>query len=101
MIYITQLIYIIEGHESVFHEFEDLAIPLITQYNGELLLRSRPDRSSFIEGSLEPPYEIHLIRFDSEDDFQRFIQNEERKKFLHLKEKSVRSAILIKGLKME
>jgi len=41
MIYITQLIYIKDGQESVFHQFEDVAIPLISKYNGRLMLRIR------------------------------------------------------------
>lgn len=40
MLYITQLIYIREGQESVFHQFEDVAIPIISKYNGRLLLRA-------------------------------------------------------------
>ena len=35
MIYITQLIYIKEGQEKMFHEFEDVAIPIIAKYNGK------------------------------------------------------------------
>jgi len=42
MIYITQLIYIHKGQEHAFHQFEDIAIPLIEKYNGKLLLRLRP-----------------------------------------------------------
>jgi uncharacterized protein (DUF1330 family) len=97
MIYITQLIYIKGDQEMVFHQFEDIAIPIIAKYNGQLLLRVRPETNSYIEVSIEKPYEIHLIQFESEDDFQQFMQDPERKKFLHLKEQSIRSAILIKG----
>jgi hypothetical protein len=46
MIYITQLIYIIDGQEKTFHQFEDVAIPIISKYNGRLLLRVRPDKDS-------------------------------------------------------
>ena len=100
MIYLTQLIYLKEGQESVFHEFEDIAIPLISKYNGTLLLRIRSDEKSFIAGSLENPYEIHLVEFPNEQDFIRYGQDEERKKFLHLKAQSIRSSWLIKGEKL-
>ena len=100
MIYITQLIFIREGEESVFHEFEEMAIPLIKKYNGRLLLRTRPDDKSWIECSIDKPYEIHLVEFHSEQDFENFKLDEERKKFLHLKEQSVKSSIMIKGLKL-
>jgi hypothetical protein len=36
MIYLTQLIYIQEGQESIFHQFEDIAIPIIPKYNGQI-----------------------------------------------------------------
>ena len=100
MIFLTQLIYIQEGQETVFHEFEDIAIPAILKYNGRLLIRVRPDSHSIIEDNIGRPYEIHLVEFESEQDFQNFQQDEERKKFLHLKEQSVKSVLLIKGTKL-
>jgi uncharacterized protein (DUF1330 family) len=100
MIYITQLIYIKEGQEKTFHEFENVAIPIIVKYNGRLLLRVRPQEDAFIENSIDKPYEIHLVEFDGEQDFVNFMHDEERKKFLHLKEQSIRSSILYKGVKL-
>ena len=100
MIYFTQLIYIKEGQEQVFDEFEAIAIPAILKYNGRLLLRIRPTENSFIENSIDKPYEIHFGEFDSEQDFQNFTHDEERKKFLHLKEQSVKTTILIKGTQL-
>jgi uncharacterized protein (DUF1330 family) len=99
MIYITQLIYIIDGQENIFNQFEDIAIPLISKYNGRLLLRVRPNNNSFIEHHIEKPYEIHLVEFYTEQDFESFKQDEERKRFLHLKEKSIKASILIQGTK--
>lgn len=100
MIYITQLIYIKEGQEEVFHQFEEVAIPAISKYNGRLLLRVRPDDASFIESNMERPYEIHLVEFEEEHDFVNFMKDPDRAQFLHLKEKSIRSAWLIKGSKL-
>ncbi|HMR43017.1 MAG TPA: DUF1330 domain-containing protein [Saprospiraceae bacterium] len=97
MIFITQLIYIRPGQEAVFDQFESVAIPLISKYGGRLLLRLRPDPNSIVESSIEMPYEVHLVTFENESDFARFMQDEERKQFLHLKEASIRSAILVKG----
>jgi uncharacterized protein (DUF1330 family) len=101
MVYITQLIYIIDGQEQIFNEFENIAIPAILKYNGRLLLRVRPAENAFIENNIEQPYEIHLAAFDSEQDFENFKQDEERKKFLHLKEQSIKSSILIQGTKLQ
>ena len=97
MIYITQLIHIKEGAEEIFTEFERMAIPIIAQYNGALLLRVRPNPESWIDGAEPRPYEVHLVRFASERDFEAFKKDEERKRFLHLKEAAIQSTLLIKG----
>jgi len=100
MIYITQLIYIKQGQEATFDEFESVAIPIISKYNGRLLFRIRPTDETVIERNSNTPYEIHLTEFDSEIDFQNFMKDEERKSFLHLKEKSIETAVLIRGEKL-
>lgn len=100
MIYITQLIYIKDGQENTFNQFEDIAIPSILKYNGRLTLRIRPNENSIIESSIEKPYEIHLVEFETQKDFDDFKEDKERKKFLHLKEQSIKSAILIQGVKL-
>ena len=100
MIYITQLIYILDGQETTFNEFEKVAMPLISKYNGRLLFRYRPNVNDIIEQSIETPYEIHLVEFDSEDDLDAFFKDEERKKTIHLKEQSIKSVWLIKGSKL-
>ena len=100
MIFVTQLIYIIKGQEKVFDEFEKIAIPTISKYNGRLLFRVRPTADTFIENQIEQPYEIHLAEFDTEQDFENFKHDEERKKFLHLKEQSIKTSILIQGTKL-
>ena len=97
MIVLTQLIYINEGQEAIFDQFESIAIPAIARYNGRMLLRVRPSKESFIENSIEVPYEIHLAEFNTQAEFDEFMKDEERKKFLHLKEKAIRSSVLIQG----
>lgn len=100
MVFITQLVYIKDGQENVFHQFEDVAIPIILKYNGRLLLRVRPTENAFIEHNIDKPYEIHLVEFDSEQDFQNFTKDEERNQLLHLKEQSIQSVLLIRGTKL-
>ena len=97
MIYLTQLIYIKEGQENVFDEFENVALPIISKYNGRLLLRVRPQENAFIENAIDKPYEIHLVEFNSEQDFKNFMQDEERKQFFHLKEQSIKLSFLVQG----
>ena len=100
MIFITQLIYIQPGQEKIFDEFEAVAIPIISKYNGRLLLRVRPAPGAYIQSAIEQPYEIHLVEFEAEGDFTGFMQDEERKAFLHLKEQSIKSVSLFKGEKL-
>ncbi len=100
MIYITQLIYIIPGQEEIFNQFEGIAIPIISKYNGRLLLRVRPSENSFIEHHIDKPYEIHFVEFDTQQDFENFKQDEDRKKFLHLKQQSIKASIMVQGTKL-
>jgi hypothetical protein len=100
MIYITQLIYLVPGQQKVFDQFEDIAIPIISKYNGRLTLRVRTDQNSFIGPHAERPYEIHVVEFNTEEDFENFKKDEERKKFLHLKEQSIQASVMILGRKL-
>lgn len=100
LILLSQLIYIIEGQEKTFDEFESIAIPTILKYNGRLLFRVRPAENNFIESHIDKPYEIHLVEFQNQQDFESFLKDEERKKFLHLKEQSIKTSILIQGTKL-
>ena len=97
MIYLTQLIYVREGREADFQQFGEIVLPRLSQYSGELVLRLRPDRASKIAGSGELPYEVHVVRFETEEGIARYSNDEERQRWLHLKDQSVRSALLIKG----
>jgi hypothetical protein len=100
LLYFTQLIYIKPGQEKVFDEFESYAIPAIAKYDGKLLFRIRPDKNAMIESTMESPYEIHFVQFDSENDFEAFKLDKDRVKYLHLKEQSIREAWIIKGIKL-
>jgi uncharacterized protein (DUF1330 family) len=98
MIFITQLVYVHPGKESVFDEFEAVAIPLIGKHGGELLLRLRPTADSVVAGSIDLPYEIHLVRFPSDEALASFAADGERQRFLHLKDDSVRSSLIVRGI---
>ena len=97
MLFITQLIYVRAGKEDVFEQFEQVAIPIIAKHGGELLLRLRPSPEAVVDRTIELPYEIHLVRFPDGEAFARFSADEERQRFLHLKEESVRSSLLVRG----
>ena len=97
MIYLTQLIFVKDGQEAVFHEFEAMALPLLEKYNGSVIYRVRPAKENFVLAKADLPYEIHFLSFESEEDFKAFMKDDSRQAFLHLKEQSIRSSILIKG----
>lgn len=97
MIFITQLITIVEGQEQIFDEFENTATALLFKHNGCLLFRVRPTTNNFIGNSILKPYEIHFITFPKQEDLDNFMQDKERNKHLYLKEQSVKISFLVKG----
>ena len=73
---------------------------MIGKYNAELLFRVRPPEDAFVELHMDRPYEIHFVKFDTERESKNFMRHEERKRFLHLKEQSIRASILIQGTRL-
>ena len=97
MIYLTQLVFLHEGKERTFHQFEDMAIPLMEEYEGRVLYRLRPDDSAYVTSEGERPYEVHVLSFPSEERFHAFMQDPRRLESAHLKDESVRSMLLVSG----
>jgi hypothetical protein len=69
-----------EGREADFQQFEEIVLPRLSQYSGELVLRLRPDRASKIAGSGDLPYEVHVVRFETEEGLARYSNDEERQR---------------------
>ena len=97
MLYLTQLIYIHKGQEEAFLEFESIAIPIIGRYHGKLEMRTRPTAETWVDGAMDMPYEIHLVSFETDENLQSYLNDEDRKKVLHLKEQSIKAVTLVKG----
>jgi hypothetical protein len=97
MVYLTQLVYVQAGEEETFREFEDTVLPLIAKYGGELLLRLRPLADSVVQASIELPYELHFLRFESEEALARYGRDEIRQRVLALKDRSVRATLVVQG----
>ena len=100
MIFFTQLIYVRENMQEMFNQFENIALPVIKRYHGEVILRMQPSSKNTIESSVELPYEVQVISFSTEKNFTDYMNDSERKDSLHLKEQSVKSSILIKGVQL-
>lgn len=83
-------------------EFEAFALSLMEVYGGKLLYRLRPTAEQFVDLELGTDllYEIHLLTFPSEEDLTAFMQDKRKQEFLHLKEDSVSSRLIIKGFKV-
>jgi uncharacterized protein (DUF1330 family) len=100
MLYYTQLIFIKEGQQEFFHQFEDLVLPLLPKHGGELLLRLRPDKNSYIGNNSISPYEVHLVSFPSKDSFEFYLNDPERAKYISLKNQSIEKVVLIEGVSL-
>lgn len=100
LIYYTQLIFIKPGGEETFHAFEDQVLPLLKAHNGDLMYRIRPKKDAFVEHSKDLPYEVHLVSFDSKDDFMGYAKDPKRLDAMELKNKSVEKIVLIEGFEL-
>lgn len=96
--FITLLLFINEGEEKTFEEYESNVLPLLKNYNGELIYRIRPEKENYLTHPEECPHEIHLISFNSKKDFENFKNSKEREEFCPLREKSIKKVTLIEGM---
>jgi hypothetical protein len=97
MVYYTQLIYLNEGKEAIFLDFENHVLPILAKYEGLLLYRVRPDVSSVVESNIDLPYEVHLVSFPSKEMFTAYAGDEERQQYLGMKNEPVARVVLIEG----
>jgi hypothetical protein len=97
MVYLTQIVYVRPGEEGTFLQFEEIVLPLLAKYEGELLLRLRPTADSVVEAAIEVPYELHFLRFASEERLAQYGRDPERQRVLDLKDRSVRASLVVQG----
>lgn len=97
MIYLTTLIFVKDGKEDVFKEYESLVLPILKDYNGKLIYRIRPRKEDFIEFEGERPFELHFISFITNEDFINFTKDEKRNSFVNLKEDAIKTSFIVKG----
>jgi hypothetical protein len=83
--------------EEQFNLFESYVLPLLKKHNGTLLYRVRPTDGSVIEIAIEKPYELHLVSFSSREDFEGYSKDDDRLKYMDLKNASIERAMLIEG----
>ncbi|GAB3932124.1 DUF1330 domain-containing protein [Larkinella terrae] len=97
MLYFTQILFVNEGQEAVFHSFEDRVLPLLQRHRGELLYRVRPLKPAVVATAMGYPYEVHLVTFPTMADFEAYRDDPERLQHMPLKNQSIAKVLLIKG----
>ena len=95
---ITQVIYLNEGGEKDFLEYELLVLPLLEKYNGKLEFRIRPAAENFIYPiESELPYELHIVSFETRADFLKFKDDPVRTKHLELLQRAVKRFLVLES----
>lgn len=97
MLYFTQIVFIRDNKEYEFNVFESHVLPLLHKHGGELVYRVRPTKDCVIETSMGYPYEIHIVTFATQQEFLGFMNDEERVKYIQLKENAIEKVLLIAG----
>jgi len=100
MIYLTILLFVKEGKEDVFEKYESAVLPLMKDFGGEVLYRIRPEKSNYIAAQKELPFEVHLVSFITKEDFEAYLKDTRRQKFMHLKEEAIKTSFIVKGKKL-
>ena len=88
--------FIKDGKEDVFNEYESLALPILKNYNGKLIYRIRPRKEDFIVFEEEIPFELHFISFPNNKDFINFTKDDKRNSFINLKEDAIKTSFIVK-----
>jgi len=95
---ITQVIYLNEGGEKDFLEYESLVLPLLEKYNGKLEFRIRPATENFIYPvKSELPYELHIVSFNTKQDFLEYKNDPVRTKHHELLQRAVKEVVVIES----
>lgn len=100
MIYITALLFVQEGKEELFQDYERRVLPLLKDFNAEILYRIRANKEKSVSLVKKLPYEVHILEFQTETDFKNYLNDDRRKAFEHLKNEAIKSTFVIKGEKL-
>lgn len=93
-IYMTVLIYLKEGQEAVFHEYERQAAKVMARHNGRFEQLIKPDT---VNGDLPLPNEIHILSFATSDGFASYRQDPDSAALAPMRIASVEKAIFLQG----
>ena len=95
---ITQIIYLNEGGQKDFQEYESLVLPLLEKYKGKLEFRIRPAAENFIYPiESELPYELHIVSFETKADFLKFKDDPVRTNHHELFQRAVKRVVVLES----
>ena len=93
-IYMTVLIYLKEGQESLFHDYERQAAKVMMRHNGRFEQIIKPN---IVNGDLPLPDEIHVLSFATPDGFSSYRQDPASQALAPMRLASVEKAIFLQG----
>lgn len=94
---ITLMVYLKEGKENLFLQYEEEALPFLDKYNGKLEYRIRPHNSCHVIDVNPKPYEIHILSFKKMKDFHNFSKDQDRLLLADMYHESVEVTMMIQG----
>ena len=97
MLYLTVLLYIHEGQEAAFAEYEARVRPIMARYGGKMLYRTNPEADSAAAPDQELPYEMHLLSFPDHDAFMAYRQDPERTELAPLQGRIIKRAVVMRN----
>ena len=97
MLYLTVMLYLYEGKEAAFANYEEQVLPLLQRYGGKMLYRTQPALETELPHRQELPYEMHLLSFPSEIAFQDYLQDPDRIALTLLQRSIIRKAVVMQS----
>jgi uncharacterized protein (DUF1330 family) len=94
-LYLTVLLYLKDGKQDQFYEYERKVKPIIESYGGQFEKVIKPTQ---ILGDMPMPDEIHLLSFPSEESFQSYRADPNLPEIAQLRAGAVEKTIIISGI---
>ncbi len=87
------MLFLNEGHESDFEQFESSAAEIMRRYGGAIERRirsaSRPDPGE--------PYEVHIVTFPDQQSLDRYRKDPDLQQLADLRAKSIHHTVVWQG----
>lgn len=97
-IYLTVLIYLKQGKEALFHDYERQAAQVMARHNGRFEQIIKPDT---VNGDLPLPDEIHVLSFATPEGFAHYRQDPDSQALASMRLASVERAIFLQGTALD